>query len=233
MLRRETLTNYNHLVVNSHLEQIFVIKMRPILSYIARKLFKEQFKILRSELAAIYPAMEITKNLLRTKILIDILVSGEDHRFKYHIGFDLIAIARAIKNRIIYNKIEGASTIEQQLVRVLTNDYEKTIIRKVREILLSTTLSDLVPRNQIPLIYLNIAYYGANMNGLNQALKRLNTKNQTVINEDLAAEIISRIKYPEPKAYNETRNKQISRRKIHLLGLYKKHKSRKILTIYD
>jgi penicillin-binding protein 1A len=54
------------------------------------------------------------------KLLIAHLISGEDHRFYNHIGFDPIAILRAIYKRIDAGKIEGASTIEQQYVRTCT-----------------------------------------------------------------------------------------------------------------
>jgi membrane peptidoglycan carboxypeptidase len=207
--------------------------MRLFLSYIGRTLFKEQFLTLKSKLTSIYSKMEVDDNLVRTETLIKFLISGEDHRFKYHFGFDLIAIIRAIRNRIFYKKIEGASTIEQQLVRVLTNRYDKTLSRKIREILLSTTLTEIVPRKHIPMIYLYVAYYGTNMNGLSQALEKLNIGNQESISEDLAAEIVARIKYPEPRICSELRIRQISLRKTHLLQLYQKHKLRKILTVYD
>jgi membrane peptidoglycan carboxypeptidase len=192
-----------------------------------------QFLTIKAKLNIIYSKLELTYSLPQNEILTKLLISGEDHRFKYHFGFDLIAIIRAIKNRILYNKIEGASTIEQQLVRVLLNNFEKTLSRKIREIFLSTTICEIVLRNNIPLIYLNIAYYGANMNGLSQALKRLNTNSQKTISEDVAADIVARIKYPEPKHFNEQRAKQIERRKKHLLKLYHHHKSRKFLPVYD
>ena len=55
--------------------------------------------------------------------IINFLIVAEDHRYKYHVGFDLIAIFRSILKYILYNKKEGASTIEQQLVIVVTCDY--------------------------------------------------------------------------------------------------------------
>ena len=45
--------------------------------------------------------------------LINFLIVAEDHRYKYHIGFDVIAILRALIKNLIYNTHEGASTIEQ------------------------------------------------------------------------------------------------------------------------
>ena len=166
------------------------------------------------------------------KTLEKLLISGEDHRFRYHLGFDIIAILRAVKNRLLHDKIEGASTIEQQLVRVLTNDFDKTFKRKAKEIFLSTTLSRLVPRKDIPTIYLHVAYYGTGMNGLDQVFKKLDIDNSQVISTELCAEIIARIKYPEPINNNLIRLSQIEMRKNHLLALYNKHSSYKQFKIY-
>lgn len=165
-------------------------------------------------------------------ILSKLLISGEDHRFYYHKGFDLIAIFRAIKNRIIYQKIEGASTIEQQLVRVLTNDFDKTFRRKVQEILLSTTVSLIVPKNEIPKIYLNIAYYGTGMNGLRQTYSKLGISDNEALPVEQAAEIVSRIKYPQTSNFNQHRLNQIEIRKQHLIKLYNNHLNRRYFKIY-
>src|SRR5262245_58755153 len=55
-----------------------------------------------------------------------LLVSGEDHRHGRHPGFDCVAIGRAIWRRLTQGANEGASTIEQQIVRVTTNRYERS-----------------------------------------------------------------------------------------------------------
>lgn len=207
--------------------------MRHLFSNIAKRLYKDQFLILSKRIDSLELRLDSILGVTDTEILIQILISGEDHRFKYHFGFDIIAILRAIKNRLIYGRVEGASTIEQQLVRVLLNRYEKTFSRKICEILLSTTLCELIPRKKIPMVYLAVAYYGANMNGLHQVLAKLSPNKLDIIDENLAAEIVSRIKYPEPKKYNEYRETQIKRRKSHLIKLYHQHKSRKYLPLYD
>ena len=94
------------------------------------------------------------------KMLLDLLVLGEDHRNKYHIGFDIIAITRAIYRRVTTGLKEGASTIEQQLVRVITADYSMTFSRKLKEILLAVIIRMKFDRQQLAISYLDIAYYG-------------------------------------------------------------------------
>ena len=165
-------------------------------------------------------------------LLVKLLISGEDHRFKYHIGFDIYAMMRAIKNRLFFSKREGASTIEQQLVRILTNDFRPTFTRKIQEILLAACVSKLVPKSKVPVLYLMVAYYGTEMKNFNQLLVRFKIQDYQEISLDLAAEIISRIKYPEPSRPSPKRMLQIAQRKHHLIHLFNKHSSRKIFTIY-
>ena len=61
---------------------------------------------------------------------------------------------------MFFHKHEGASTIEQQLVRVLTNDYERTLKRKLKEIYLASHLRKYADKETIAIAYLDIAYYG-------------------------------------------------------------------------
>lgn len=205
---------------------------RLIISYIGKRIYREQYSILKNRILTEYGKIKFRQKKTHNLILERLLISGEDHRFRYHYGFDVIAILRALKNRLLHNKIEGASTIEQQLVRVLVNDYEKTLKRKIKEIFLSTTLREIVPRKDIPAIYLQVAYFGTEMNGIDQVYKRLELDNSQLISNEKCAEIIARIKYPEPIKNNERRLIQIEIRKNHLLSLYSKHISFKRFRIY-
>jgi len=205
--------------------------VRKILGHIAKQLYKKKYFHLRERLLYEYAVVKCNPSI-NFDILSKLLISGEDHRFFYHIGFDIIAIFRAMRNRLFYNKIEGASTIEQQLVRVLTNDFERTFKRKIQEILLSTTLISLVPKKAITEIYLNVAYYGTGMIGLKQAIDKLGILFEEKMPLENAAELISRIKYPQPTTPNEKRKRQIEARKQHLVSLYNSHLSRKYFKIY-
>lgn len=205
--------------------------MRKIVGHIAQRLYPKKFEQLREKLLLEYELVKVDhSNDFDT--LSRLLISGEDHRFYYHMGFDFIAILRAVRNRVIYHKLEGASTIEQQLVRVLTNDFDKTFKRKFQEILLSTTVSSIVPKNAVPKIYLNVAHYGADMNGLKQTYSKLGIVDRETMSIELAAEIVSRIKYPQPTILNQKRLRQIEIRKQHLLKLYENHLNRKYFRIY-
>jgi membrane peptidoglycan carboxypeptidase len=205
--------------------------LRIIIRHIAKRLFYKKYNQLRERLLFEYELVKVDQTN-DYNILSKILISAEDHRFHYHLGFDIIAIIRAVRNRIFYQKIEGASTIEQQLVRVLTNDFEKTFKRKIQEILLSTIVSSIIPKKVIPRIYLNVAYYGAGMNGLDQIFSKLGIVDRDSMPIEQAAEIVSRIKYPQPSNPNQNRLRQIEIRKQHLIKLYNNHSSRKYFKIY-
>ena len=195
--------------------------MKKIFRLIAIRIYKKQYNLLRGRLLVEY---ELVKgdNTNSLNMLSKLLITGEDHRFYYHIGFDIIAIFRAIRNRMFYNKIEGASTIEQQLVRVLTNNFERTFKRKIQEIFLATTITSFIPKNAIPKIYLNVAYYGTGMDGLSQACLKLGITDRETISIEQAAEIVSMIKYPRPQKLIQKRLAQIQARKQHLIRLYNK-----------
>ena len=102
-----------------------------------------------------------------------LLISGEDHRFFNHLGVDFIALCRAVWRGCVFGRREGASTIEMQLVRVLTGRFERTLARKVREAGLATLLGSAVSKSDIPALYLRIAYYGTGMDTFSAACAKL------------------------------------------------------------
>lgn len=131
-------------------------------------------------------------------ISIEYLIAIEDKRYSSHFGIDLISICRAIKKLILYRKIEGASTIEQQLVRVLTERYQKTLARKLSEMILAIIISNEKDKLEIAKLYLSIAYYGWNTNGYEEAYKKHVEDVKNPSNFELAC-IIASLRYPEPK----------------------------------
>lgn len=153
-----------------------------------------------------------------------LLVSGEDHRSARHGGFDVIAMLRAAWRCVFFGKREGASTIEQQLVRVLTNRFELTLNRKCREILLASRMAEVLTKADIAGLYLTTAYYGWGMNNFHEACSRLGFS-PIALSLDEAAELVARLKYPEPRVMSEKRRVQIERRRAHLLRLFEKHRS--------
>ncbi len=89
------------------------------------------------------------------------VVASEDERFYKHKGYDLIGIIRAARNNL-FNKdrVEGGSTISQQLARGLFLSPERTYDRKIREILLAVNLEQKYTKDEILEYYLNYVYFG-------------------------------------------------------------------------
>ena len=200
--------------------------MRSLFAFIARKMYPSRYKVLQEQLAAVYATLTPHELNGAYRMLEEILILGEDRRFYRHIGFDIRAICRAVVSKILFNRNEGASTIEQQLVRVSLNEYERTLKRKVREILLATTLRDIIPRKNIPLVYLVVAYYGTGMEGLHQALARFNIIDGSGMTPAQAIEIIARIKFPESSVPNARKSFLLEKRKRRLTDLFNRHQSR-------
>lgn len=102
-------------------------------------------------------------------LLTEVLIVGEDIRFLQHHGVDFFACLRAIRVFFAARRIEGASTIEQQLVRTINGEYRVCMRRKLREMCLAAYVSWRLPKNSIAKAYLNCAYFGNQVNGYREA----------------------------------------------------------------
>ena len=193
-----------------------------ILASVLGNILSTDWDKVRTRLDAICMLIERSPDCSPPLIAQRLLVSGEDHRHARHPGFDLIAIGRACWRRLRFGTHEGGSTIEQQIVRVLTGRYERTITRKLREIMLATLVARRYAKHQLPAAYLWIGYYGWRMNGYIQACRRLRILPQS-LNHEEAAMLVARLKYPQPKEASVHRAAQIERRAKHLQVLYERH----------
>jgi penicillin-binding protein 1A len=108
-----------------------------------------------------------------SKIPVDLqnaVIAVEDQRFFKHWGADLHAIARAMLANLKHGQIvEGGSTITQQLAKALFLTREKTIERKIKELLLSIQLEKDYTKEEILQLYLNQVYFGQAAYGVQEA----------------------------------------------------------------
>ncbi|MGA1867809.1 MAG: penicillin-binding protein 1A [bacterium] len=117
--------------------------------------------------------------------LINAFIAIEDANFYKHKGIDWEGIMRAlIKNIKEMRFMEGGSTITQQLTRSILLHPEKTIIRKLKEIILSLELEKRYSKEQILELYLNQIYLGHGAYGVEAA--SLEYFGKHVENSDLA-----------------------------------------------
>lgn len=97
-------------------------------------------------------------------------ISAEDGRFRQHVGFDPIGIARAAYENYVHGgPRQGASTITQQVSRMLVLTNEKTLSRKAKELILSIRVERELSKDQILHIYLNHVYLGHGAYGVQAA----------------------------------------------------------------
>ena len=104
-------------------------------------------------------------------------VAIEDKRFYEHNGVDFRAIMRALyKDIIARSKVEGASTITQQLAKnmFLTND--KTWLRKTKEVMVALYLEREFSKDEILEMYINVIYFGRGQYGVEAASQEFFSK---------------------------------------------------------
>ncbi|MCC6619965.1 MAG: transglycosylase domain-containing protein [Deltaproteobacteria bacterium] len=104
-------------------------------------------------------------------------LAAEDARFFEHGGVDFRGILRAMVTNLFAGSLkEGASTITQQLVKILVGN-ERSYVRKVKEAILARRLEDLYSKEQILAWYLNVIYLGHNSYGVQAAAQSYFRKN--------------------------------------------------------
>ncbi|WP_052360714.1 transglycosylase domain-containing protein [Oceanobacillus manasiensis] len=97
-------------------------------------------------------------------------VAIEDRRFYDHAGVDLRSVMRAIVRDIVaMKKVEGASTITQQLAKNLFLHHDKTIMRKTKEVMAAIYIEQNFTKDQILELYLNEIYFGKGIYGIETA----------------------------------------------------------------
>ena len=100
-------------------------------------------------------------------------IAIEDRRFYSHFGIDLIGLARAFTANVIHRSVsQGGSTITQQLAKNLFLTQERTITRKLQEVVLALWLEHRFSKTEILELYLNRVYFGAGAYGVDAASQR-------------------------------------------------------------
>ena len=125
------------------------------------------------------------------------VIATEDRRFYDHFGIDLIGIARAlVSNLRAGGVVQGGSTITQQAAKNLFLSPERTIKRKIQEVLLALWLERTFTKDQILAIYLNRAYFGAGAYGIDAAAHKFFDRSATKVSTYQAAMLAGLLKAP-------------------------------------
>ena len=99
-------------------------------------------------------------------VLKNAILAVEDVRFYDHIGYDPIRIMGAAWKNITTDRVEGGSTLTQQLTKNLFLSKEQTYTRKVNEWILALQIERYYTKNQILELYANHMFLGANAYGM-------------------------------------------------------------------
>jgi penicillin-binding protein 1A len=125
------------------------------------------------------------------------VIATEDRRFYDHVGIDVIGIARAlVANLRAGGVVQGGSTITQQAAKNLFLSPERTLKRKIQEVLLALWLERTFTKNQILSIYLNRAYFGAGAYGIDAAAQKFFDRPATKLSTYQAAMLAGLLKAP-------------------------------------
>lgn len=124
------------------------------------------YRVYEDENRTLVPLQEVSLYLRQATVAI------EDKDFYQHPGFSLEGIIRAFFTNLTEDSMQGGSTITQQLVknRLLNND--KTLQRKLREVLLAILVERTYSKDQILEMYLNTVSYGGSTYGIEEAAQR-------------------------------------------------------------
>ncbi len=125
------------------------------------------------------------------------VVAIEDRRFLHHFGIDPIGLVRAAwRNRAAGRVVQGGSTLTQQVAKNIFLTPERTIRRKVQEVLLALWLEHRFTKAQILDIYLNRVYYGAGAYGIDAAAQRYFAKPARTLTLTEAAVLAGMLRAP-------------------------------------
>ena len=100
-------------------------------------------------------------------------VAIEDRRFYSHFGADPIGLARAVVANVLRRGVsQGGSTLTQQLAKNLFLTQQRTLWRKMQELVLALWLERKFSKNEILELYLNRVYFGSGAYGVEAAAQR-------------------------------------------------------------
>ena len=159
-----------------------------------------------------------------SQTVINAFLSAEDKNFFDHPGVDAKGVVRAIKNNlfnIIYSKrLEGASTITQQVAKNFLLSNEVSIDRKIKEAILAFRIERVLSKKRILELYLNQIYLGEGSYGIASASLRYFNKPISELNYGEAALLAALPK--APSKYNPYKNIELAkfRRNLVLNNLF-------------
>ncbi|KRK13450.1 membrane carboxypeptidase [Lacticaseibacillus zeae DSM 20178 = KCTC 3804] len=154
------------------------------------------------------------------------VISTEDRTFYTNGGFSIKGILRSAFNYVIHHGqiMGGGSTITQQLAKNTLLTQKQTIMRKAQELFMAIQLNKVYSKQDILAMYLNNAYFGNGVWGVQDAAKRYFGKNASQLDASEGAILAGMLR--NPSYYNPADHKDnaISRRNVVLQLMADNHK---------
>lgn len=148
------------------------------------------------------------------------ILATEDRRFYDHFGMDIKGIGRAfVVNVMKGGFVQGGSTLTQQLAKNLFLTRERTIKRKVQELMLAFQLERELTKDEILSAYMNRVYLGSGAYGIDAAAKVYFNKSAETLSLREAATIAGLLKAPSRYSPNANPEKSAARTKVVLQGM--------------
>ena len=169
--------------------------------------------ILAGTLGDVYGGLIYAENIPEN--LINAVIVLEDRRFFDHFGIDFKGLSRAIfENLKDMRYSQGASTITQQLSKLIFLNAEKTLSRKLRELIIAFYLEYKFTKVEILSMYLNRAYFGSGQYGIKAASKRYFSKHPKELSIAETAVLVGSLKAPSKLSLIANKQASISRAKV-------------------
>ena len=149
------------------------------------------------------------------------VLAAEDARFYEHDGVDPTGIIRAVV-RSSQGQKQGGSTITQQLAKINYTESERTMLRKLREVMYATKLEDNYTKDQLLERYMNQVYFGDGAYGIAMAARSYFGVDPKNLTADQAATLAGIIRAPE--AYDaRAKPAVVKARRDQVLGNMQRH----------
>ena len=156
---------------------------------------KEIYSQIRNEYASYTKLSNVSEAFINT------LIQIEDQNFYTHNGLDYKRIlASAIENLKNMQITQGASTITQQLARMIYLSNDKTLTRKLHELLISKKLEANYQKDKILEMYINLVYFGHNLYGIDSASYYYFNKSPAHLSYNESAVLVGIINSPNNNA---------------------------------
>jgi penicillin-binding protein 1A len=155
-----------------------------------------------------------------SRSLVQAVLAIEDQRFYDHSGVDVVRVAGATLNNLLEGRFaQGGSTLTQQLARQSFLTPEKTIRRKVTEVLLAVRLERQYSKDEILSLYLNKAYFGDGLYGVEAASLGYFGKHAADVSIEEAALLAGLVKAPSTYAPTVSVQRARARRNVVLQAM--------------